>query len=645
MGKRLSVILSVAALLLAGCESGATTTGATATMRLPYSSEVQFQADELARQAQALAVQETAVAAATREAQDIAMRATTDALAAQAQATRQVMDAAATQQAMDLEATRQAAALNATATAASLEATRITRDAEATATWEAATATMQAAVSAVEATAQAGQAIAAQATAQAVIRQEERERITQPFRTFGPWMLLLVGVLALVWIGYQLLPIVQARLGQIRRDERGDLPLVTLFQNGALMLFDPTRGWGPATRILDGDVTQPLLTAPEYQDGTTKRAPFVDWRKGGRPRPVVARPGAAPRSAQGSPSPSQWRDVTAAVERNWPSRVPLMGVLRALGGAISYRRLALGVTMDEDGRPQVVQADMSRLVHVAVGGSSGWGKSVFLQMLTCQLAQSSDPVDLALVDLEGVTFAPFARCGRLLYPIADTEQDTLALLQALTGELDRRKELYAQFPGVANLDQYNGQAPEPLAPTVVLFDEATALLEDKRVEGMIKTLVLRARKYGLWCVLGGQDWKASSLDTAIRNQLSSRFQFKAMSASQSRVLLQRSGAEHLDAPGRALALLPGRDMLELQAPMVGCQTIALELSDGGPRCALPEVAGGDDRRDSDEEAEVLRLKQEGASDTRIAREVFGHGNPHYIEKVRGILRQQHAGAV
>ncbi len=123
MGKRL-VFPSIAALLLAGCESGAVTTAATPTIQLPFSSEVQFQSDELACQVQALAVQETAVAQAPREAQDIAMRATTDALAAQAQVTRQVMDAADTQQAIDLEATRRAAALNATATMRLPSATR-----------------------------------------------------------------------------------------------------------------------------------------------------------------------------------------------------------------------------------------------------------------------------------------------------------------------------------------------------------------------------------------------------------------------------------------------------------------------------------------------------------------------------------------
>jgi len=115
--------------------------------------------------------------------------------------------------------------------------------------------------------------------------------------------------------------------------------------------------------------------------------------------------------------------------------------------------------------------------------------------------------------------------------------------------MNRRKALYSDFPSVDSLATYNVQAETPLSSVICLADEATALLADKSVESAIRTLVLRARKYGLWCVLGGQDWKASSLDTAIRNQLATRVQFKALSASQSRVLLQRNGAELLDVAG------------------------------------------------------------------------------------------------
>jgi len=119
-------------------------------------------------------------------------------------------------------------------------------------------------------------------------------------------------------------------------------------------------------------------------------------------------------------------------QMNWPSEVPLKSVVTEP----DIKALTLGVTIGDDGRQETVKADMAQLVHIAVGGSSGWGKSVFLRSLAYQLALSQTPVDLTMIDLEGATLAPFARCGRLLYPVADTEADALAVLGALLDEME-----------------------------------------------------------------------------------------------------------------------------------------------------------------------------------------------------------------
>lgn len=318
---------------------------------------------------------------------------------------------------------------------------------------------------------------------------------------------------------------------------------------------------------------------------------------------------------------------------NWPSRVPLRGLLE---GAPSFRSLALGVAMGNDG-PEVVRGDMAAMVHMAVGGSSGWGKSVFLRALAYQLAKSKEPVDLALVDLEGATFAPFAGCDRLQWPIADNEQDALAIFGELTTELDRRKMLFSDYPGVDSLAMYNERA-EPIPPVVCLVDEATALLTHDGIESALRVLALRARKYGLWLVLGGQDWKAKSLDTAIRNQLSTRVQFRALSASQSRVLLHRAGAEALDAKGRALAWLPGRDMVEMQAPWISHQDIIEAMTGNGPRHAMPEpVIVDGEASDAERNERIRRLAAEGLSQNKIQMETFGYTGGKAYSEVRRVL--------
>lgn len=303
---------------------------------------------------------------------------------------------------------------------------------------------------------------------------------------------------------------------------------------------------------------------------------------------------------------------------------------QALDAAPSYRRLILGRT-----EHQTVTADMAKMVHLAVGGSTGWGKSVFLRWMVYQLVKSTDPVKIILIDLEGATLAPFAQCGRVLYPLADTETDAAAIMTELISELDRRKALYAQYPGVDSLYAYNEQSDEPLVPIVAVIDEATALLENRVVEKHLRTLALRARKYGLWLILAGQDWKASTLDTAIRNQLGARIQFHAMDAAQSRVLLGRPGAEELDVKGRAIAVLPGREALTFQAPMIKHSELRMLRGDG-PSLEMPDLPEDVEKRDKVEQ--VLELHAEGVSNRKIEEEVYGYTGGYATTSVNRIIK-------
>lgn len=309
----------------------------------------------------------------------------------------------------------------------------------------------------------------------------------------------------------------------------------------------------------------------------------------------------------------------------------------------SLHRLALGVTVDESGQQQSVTASLAEMVHVAVGGSSGWGKSVFLKSLALQLATAAEPVRLAMVDLEGVTFSAFATCGRLLWPVAETEGQALAIMALLVEEMDRRSRLFREVPGVDSLAAYNARAggDEPLAPWVALIDEATALLSDRGVLNAARTLVLRARKYGLWMVLGGQDWKSASIDTAIRNQLSSRVQFRAQDAAQSRTLLGDGAASTIETVGRAYAQLPGRPMLQLLAPMVTGGDIGRALAgQTGPAGELPEV---EDRPD-DRTTRIRELAGQGWSQSAIEEEVFGYRGGAAHRTVRDVLNATTATA-
>lgn len=467
------------------------------------------------------------------------------------------------------------------------------------------------------------------------LQQEHREEL-------GPWLLggkIAIGVIFLgVAAGLGSAAVVYAwrKAEEIRPDDAGLYPLIRIDRPGVTVIHDPNRAIAPTTVYTTPELARHVAIVPMIAPGmeanqvaTTARAQAVQLAAAVHRHLSTVETNNAPLLPP-SDSPQ-----VANFAHLWPSRVPLASLLNET--AVSLTQLVLGITVNEEtGQSEIVTGDMAKLVHVAVGGSSGWGKSVFLRALAYQLALAAERPDLVMVDLEGVTFAPFAQSSRLLYPIADTERDALAVFGVLTGELDRRKQLFNVYPGVDSLNAYSARTyVEPLHPIVALVDEATALLGDKDVESATRTLTLRGRKYGLWLVLGGQDWKASSLDTAIRNQLSARVQFKAMSASQSRVLLEQAGAEALDVPGRALAVLPGRGTIKLQAPYIGAETIIATLTEKGPQNPMPEAS--EETKNVEQEALIRKLAEEGLSRNEIQRQVFGYTGGAAHAEVKHVL--------
>lgn len=441
--------------------------------------------------------------------------------------------------------------------------------------------------------------------------------------------LALVGIAGLAFVSLRWL---DRRAAEVRPGPDGQFPLVRVRIRGATIIHDPNRQLAAATVYARDDQADrvaiiPVITGSlSTQERTAARAQAVALTSAAHRHPPIMVTGGGRATLPATVDADQ---VDETPEPIWPSRVPLLSLLN---GSTSLARLVIGVTVDETSQSHIVTGDMARMVHVAVGGTAGWGKSVFLQALAYQLATCSEKPQLVMVDLDGVTLSPFANCDRLLYPFVDTERDALAVFAALADELEQRKAAFDRVEGCIDLATYNARVNDPLAPIVCLTDEATALLGDKGVEAAIRRLALRGRKFGLWIVLAGQNWKASSLDTAIRDQLSTRIQFRAMSPSQSRVLLMQGGAESLPVPGRALAILPGQEVQEIQAAQVSYSDIMAALAGQcGPHQPLPG-AGDADRADR-----IRQLANQGLSQREIEQEVFNYTGGTAYKEVKRVL--------
>lgn len=292
-------------------------------------------------------------------------------------------------------------------------------------------------------------------------------------------------------------------------------------------------------------------------------------------------------------------------------------------GTPALRKLFLGIGRWPDDQVRPVSAPLERLVHIATGGSSGFGKSTFLVALAWQVINAHEGPTPVMLDPQGVTFTPFEGDKRLLYPLASDPEDILAILAALTGEMERRQQLFAHWRGIATLAQYN-KAVEPherLPSIPIFFDEFGLVSDHKEIAKYTKKLTQAGRKVGISLIAGAQTWRADEIASALRANLATSIQFFARDKHQSRILLGVGDAAEITRPGQAFAILPGQPgLIELQAPdpssVVDMTPRRIEVTTQPTMPDLPPP------EPNPTEARILEMAAAGASYNAIAREIY-----------------------
>jgi len=214
------------------------------------------------------------------------------------------------------------------------------------------------------------------------------------------------------------------------------------------------------------------------------------------------------------------------------------------------------------------------LGHSLVAGSTGSGKSSWLQGLLTALtaAHTPDQLRLLLIDPKVVEFSFWRSSPHLMLPVATELPEATTITQELLAEIDRRFQLFARAQ-VRSWQAYNRKNRHKALPLIVVFVDEFL---DLAVQGgtrceFYKNLVRmanRSRAAGIVYVLSATNPKAEVMNTSLRNACTTRLAFRCNGAEQSRVILEASGAEKLPAtiPGRCLARLPGEEsLLEMQA--------------------------------------------------------------------------------
>ncbi|NBX68398.1 MAG: DUF87 domain-containing protein [Proteobacteria bacterium] len=212
-----------------------------------------------------------------------------------------------------------------------------------------------------------------------------------------------------------------------------------------------------------------------------------------------------------------------------------------------------------------VTADLAAMPHLLVAGSTGTGKSVFINTLIASLLYRFTPqqLKLILVDPKMVELSLYEGIPHLLLPVVvDSRKAALALRWAVE-EMERRYSLLHQS-GVRHVDAYNEKLTElyggptdehPFLPyLVVVIDEYADLMAvvAKDVELSIARLAQKARASGIHLVLATQRPSTDVVTGTIKANFPSRISFRVASSVDSKTILDRTGADRLLGSGDML---------------------------------------------------------------------------------------------
>ncbi len=204
-------------------------------------------------------------------------------------------------------------------------------------------------------------------------------------------------------------------------------------------------------------------------------------------------------------------------------------------------------------------ADLSRMPHLLVAGSTGTGKTIFLNSLILSLLYQNSPdmLRLILVDPKRVEFSAYKDLPHLLTQVIFDPQRAINALRWLICEMEKRFDILSQN-GSRNIYDYNQriirEKRKPLPYIVLIIDELADLMAAKgrEMEAGIVRLAQMARAVGIHLVLATQRPSVEVITGLIKANITSRVTFQVASQVDSRTVLDTSGAEKLLGSGDLL---------------------------------------------------------------------------------------------
>ena len=333
-------------------------------------------------------------------------------------------------------------------------------------------------------------------------------------------------------------------------------------------------------------------------------------------------------------------------------KVVLREILSARDFGDSQMRLPLALGKDIAGEPIV--ANLAKMPHLLIAGTTGSGKSVAINTMILSLLYKLSPEDcrLIMIDPKMLELSVYDGIPHLLSPVVTDPKKAVVALKWVVGEMEERYRKMSKM-GVRNIEGYNGRVrdalakgetfnrtvqtgfdddtgdpvfetdefvPEVLPYIVVVVDEMADLMmvAGKEIEACIQRLAQMARASGIHLIMATQRPSVDVITGTIKANFPTRISFQVTSKIDSRTILGEQGAEQLLGMGDMLYMAGGGRITRIHGPFCSdeeVEQIVTFLKSWGPPNYMHGVVDGpsDDREDNIDA--VLGLSGSGGNET------------------------------
>lgn len=238
--------------------------------------------------------------------------------------------------------------------------------------------------------------------------------------------------------------------------------------------------------------------------------------------------------------------------------------------------LTLALGKDIFGNPVIT--DLAKLPHLLVAGTTGSGKSVFMNTMIISLLYKATPdeVKMLMIDPKLLELSAYTDIPHLISPVITNPKEASDALKKVVFEMERRYRLLSE-KGVRNIETFNRQVSktEKLPYIVVFIDELADLMltAPKDVENAITRLAQMARASGIHLILATQRPSVDVITGLIKANFPARISFQVTSKIDSRTILDTQGAEQLLGMGDMLFMMPGLRIIRIHGAYVSEEEI------------------------------------------------------------------------